>query len=747
VNEVEIIITGKNVAGPAFKEAQRDADKLGRNLNGTERDAKQLGRELNVVFSDADRLGKAFNGTERDAAKLGRELKTVDRDSHEAGRAMDSASRNANQLGNNFEEAARDAGHLERQLLETKAAMAAFAVEFDKTGSSDALAGFRKAKSELSQLQQVAKTLAANAGGIGDALKNVLSGGGNLFQKAGGILGVIFDSKNISKALSSVAGPVIDAVKKWPMASAIVAGIIVGAPLIAAAITTVFSAAAVAGGILIAIRDARVKDEFASLGKSVMADLAASAAVFKEPLIATAHELGRAFKDLPIRQIFAEAVKDLDPLIQGLIRFTQQFASGWLDVVTRGHPVIVEFGRDLDILGGAFKSLLGDIADSGPGAAKELHILTLRIADLTAVVGTAIKSLSWLADIMGKLDEKTKGFATGGWIHWMKQLDDFNHGSGELVNAANSTTNAVTRVAEAGGEAAVQFDELNKRLNQVTVNADTLAGAMVDKVMGATLSMDHAVLSFNESLTHLDDNFKKGHLTLDITKAKGQQLREAVLASVQANLQEYDTLIKLGMGADQAAAAYDANTGALERQLQKLGLTKGQIDDLIGKYRGVPDKVNTDIAVNGLTSAIADLTEMIRLINGIPKHTTAQVDYIEYRSGERDTKTPVLAPSSGGSVKGTRTQYKASGGVVGAMGGGPRSGMTWVGEQGPELVRLPYGSTVMPHGQSEQMAAAMAGAPTRPAAVTVNFTGQTDTVFATAFMKLVRTGQIQLSAN
>jgi hypothetical protein len=98
-------------------------------------------------------------------------------------------------------------------------------------------------------------------------------------------------------------------------------------------------------------------------------------------------------------------------------------------------------------------------------------------------------------------------------------------------------------------------------------------------------------------------------------------------------------------------------------------------------------------------------------------------------------------------VKGTRTQYKASGGIVGAMGGGPRSGMTWVGEQGPELVRLPFGSTVMPHGQSEQMAAAMAGAPTRPAAVTVNFTGQTDTVFATAFMKLVRTGQIQLSAN
>jgi hypothetical protein len=41
VNEVEIIITGKNTAGPAFKEAQRDADKLGRNLNSTERERGQ----------------------------------------------------------------------------------------------------------------------------------------------------------------------------------------------------------------------------------------------------------------------------------------------------------------------------------------------------------------------------------------------------------------------------------------------------------------------------------------------------------------------------------------------------------------------------------------------------------------------------------------------------------------------------------------------------------------------------------
>jgi hypothetical protein len=180
VNEVEIIITGKNTAGPAFKEAQRDADKLGRNLNSTE----------------------------RDAAKLGRELKTVDRDSHEAGRAMDSASRDANQLGNNFEEAARDAGQLERKILEAKAAMTAFAVEFDRTGNSDALAGFRKVKSELSQLQQVAKALVTDTG----------AGGAG---KSGGILGTLFNPKTSRPASpdSGIWSPSPYRSGRWPRPS------------------------------------------------------------------------------------------------------------------------------------------------------------------------------------------------------------------------------------------------------------------------------------------------------------------------------------------------------------------------------------------------------------------------------------------------------------------------------------------------------------------------------------------------
>lgn len=62
-----------------------------------------------------------------------------------------------------------------------------------------------------------------------------------------------------------------------------------------------------------------------------------------------------------------------------------------------------------------------------------------------------------------------------------------------------------------------------------------------------------------------------------------------------------------------------------------------------------------------------------------------------------------------GTVRGPGARAEAHGGIIGADTGGARGGLTWVGEAGRELVRLPYGSTVYPHGQSEGMAAASSG--------------------------------------
>jgi tape measure domain-containing protein len=87
--------------------------------------------------------------------------------------------------------------------------------------------------------------------------------------------------------------------------------------------------------------------------------------------------------------------------------------------------------------------------------------------------------------------------------------------------------------------------------------------------------------------------------------------------------------------------------------------------------------------------------------------------------------------------------YASGGAVSGAAAGGVRSGLSWVGERGAELLKLPAGSMVYPHGQSERMAAA-AGAGGGPIEITIRFAGNTDTAFAQAFNKLAKTGAIQI---
>lgn len=52
---------------------------------------------------------------------------------------------------------------------------------------------------------------------------------------------------------------------------------------------------------------------------------------------------------------------------------------------------------------------------------------------------------------------------------------------------------------------------------------------------------------------------------------------------------------------------------------------------------------------------------------------------------------------------------KATGGIIGAATGGSRGGMTLVGEEGPEFVRLPFGSSVYSNADSRRLAGGMGG--------------------------------------
>lgn len=130
---------------------------------------------------------------------------------------------------------------------------------------------------------------------------------------------------------------------------------------------------------------------------------------------------------------------------------------------------------------------------------------------------------------------------------------------------------------------------------------------------------------------------------------------------------------------------------------QKITFLKGQGADLTAKLKRAEREIKSlppEKRVKALAN-IENLRSGVRtvhsLLNGIQNKTVNIHTYYT---------------SSGSRVPAKDIPYgtgRAHGGIIGAAGGGPRSGMTWVGEQGPELVSLAPGSTVHTAGDSQRM--------------------------------------------
>jgi regulator of replication initiation timing len=180
-----------------------------------------------------------------------------------------------------------------------------------------------------------------------------------------------------------------------------------------------------------------------------------------------------------------------------------------------------------------------------------------------------------------------------------------------------------------------------------------------------------------------------------------------------------EAALKGGESMDKVNKIYGQGRDKLMSLAQQMGLTKQQARDLADQILATPDKTAM------LRGDMSDLQDKLNQVNAALKNAPASkvVELKAEKSGlESDlravqdeinslTGKTVTIATRLVTVNGDQYAHGggyAHGGIIGAAGGGPRSGMTWVGEQGPELVRLPYGSSVIPAGQSAAMAGAAA---------------------------------------
>lgn len=160
--------------------------------------------------------------------------------------------------------------------------------------------------------------------------------------------------------------------------------------------------------------------------------------------------------------------------------------------------------------------------------------------------------------------------------------------------------------------------------------------------------------------------------------------------------------------AESRARTFAANTTPLlERGRLKMNINNWttQIATAKAKLKTVPPERRAALKANiaDLERKVASARAQLNSLNGKTAHVWVVTHFEARREGSH----------------GTQLGY-AHGGIIGAAGGGPRSRMTLVGEQGPELVDLAPGSRVRSNPDTRRMLSpAGAGAASEPLHITL----------------------------
>lgn len=224
--------------------------------------------------------------------------------------------------------------------------------------------------------------------------------------------------------------------------------------------------------------------------------------------------------------------------------------------------------------------------------------------------------------------------------------------------AAMETSGQKTEeLGEKAGDAAKEVDKLGESLNKHVIKAFSLEEAE-DKAADA-------VARLKEQVEHQRKEHEKGAGSLVGNTQAARDNREAVRDLVSV----YQDLVVKYAAAGKSTEGLDKQ---LEDTLVQLGFNRQEAHRYAKELGLIPDEVTTQVKLetqSALLKAQETRRELNRMLGG---QTTITVS-------TRD-------PLAGG---------HAHGGIAG--------GWTVVGERGRELVKLPFGSQVMPNGTTEAM--------------------------------------------
>lgn len=278
----------------------------------------------------------------------------------------------------------------------------------------------------------------------------------------------------------------------------------------------------------------------------------------------------------------------------------------------------------------------GDAADEVRGQLSSL----VDINKIYATTETNPNELTWT----GALEEQG--------LKAQHLLDDMN----ALIGAKNNDNVATQRQIEAASQSAEAQKGMTAAQDSNLSSTDLLKAAvedlggkfddtktdgqhLVDVIKGLTNAQTEAIdleEGYEAALDSLTASIKDNGTTLDIHTEKGRANRDSVEAAAKSIRDMAQADLESGVPATEAIKRHDERAAALQREADKLGLSKTETAKLIEAYGGIPKTVRTIIEAQGYEETLAKLNSLSAhqalLQQGIPV-TPGNLTAWKFRNG------------------------------------------------------------------------------------------------------------------
>lgn len=679
-----------------FNATSRSARGLADGLNAAQRQADQLGDELTSATARADQAVRVFERAEQAADDAADEmnrlrqqvdalgnaapqalveqlrqaedhLRDMEREEERLRDAMELAVQEQNRLNRAFNDGGDEVRRITRELALAQVEAARLRRIMDDANRRAANPLRGAQRGLLGFRRQVDQALQFNGRGLRDSLREAWSSMPVELK-----LVIVGAGVGMATILAGSIGGVLNAALLGVVGGGVLAAVVAVAAKTSSAVRTAFS------------------DTFSPIGDEIAAF---ARDVAEGPLIKAAAIFGQTWEDIAtdVQGAFADVGKHIEPLAAGLAGLVENVMPGLREGLKAAGPVLDELAAALPAIGTAISDMFHDLSEDGAaqGAVKGMRVLAATVISVFRTIGVVVGWLSrqfnatsnYIADmltVLSKLPVVGRLFE-----HAAESARDFaNAGSGVALTleaggvAADQTASAMRRQADATKQAASAAQDLSAKMAHI-----------IDVELGAK----DAAIQFEAALDAVTESAKQNGRSLDIGTEKGRANASTILDGVRAAEAKRQADIEMAGGVNASAAAVSAANAKYEQQVAQLraaayaaGFDKAQVDALIGSLGRIPANIRTVV------------TTEYRTVGDIPKDQRVGNKIKGYASGT------MSAPA----------------------------GWAWVGERGPELMRLKGGEQILSAMESARASGARAGitatavkaAATSPSVYNINVT-------------------------